>query len=304
MEQFPWILIGSSIRRVKTELPPIPPFLEKPPFLPTSSYQRSNITPITLLLFWSLAICFVFALSAFSKFFLLAGFGLIFFALTQMRSYFLKSKNEAPISDSYFKALEDYARKEAEYKTAIAITRSPEAVQEYQYQGLLKVLSRTKAEDGQQPDFVLTPIEQQFFEILNRYFPNKIYPKLFFNSTNLPTYILDFAYIDSALNLRIDIEIDEPYDVDTGKPTHYLRAFSDETWNEFLLSKGWIVMRFSVGQVMQEPTSCCKAIAQEIYNLLGDPAIIAAFDAVPDLQPLERWTERQAYRMAEEKRFI
>jgi hypothetical protein len=65
-----------------------------------------------------------------------------------------------------------------------------------------------------------------------------------------------------------------------------------------LLSNGWLVMRFALEQVTNEPFSCCKAIAQEPYHLLGDDAIIRPFETMPDLQPIKRWTEREARQIA------
>jgi hypothetical protein len=304
MEQFPTVLIPPTIRRVKSELPPLPPLTEQPPKLPNVNIQPINFVGIVgeVLIVLVIGILLANQNAFLGVMVLLAGFmGILIHALVQRQNYKQRLDNNTQDMDSYYKALEAYSRQEAEYQSRIEILRSPEKVQEYQYPRLLKVLGRTVAETGQSDEPLLNPVENHFALSLNRHFPNKVYPKPFFEIPGVGTNILDFAYIDRAVNLRVDIEIDEPFNAVTRDPTHYLRSYADSTWNDFLLKKNWVVIRLSGQQVTQHPDSCCKAIAQTIYQILGDPAILQPFEAIPDLQPMNRWTEQEARQIAASK---
>ncbi|MCY7283686.1 MAG: endonuclease domain-containing protein, partial [Cyanobacteria bacterium CAN_BIN43] len=98
--------------------------------------------------------------------------------------------------------------------------------------------------------------------------------------------------------LYIDIEIDEPYAYNTKEPTHFLGAWKDDNRNNFFLSKGWLVIRFSEEQVVRHPQSCCKTIAQAIAEVLGDNSVLNQFATMPNLQTMQQWTQSEAEDMA------
>jgi very-short-patch-repair endonuclease len=147
--------------------------------------------------------------------------------------------------------------------------------------------------------------ETQFEHDLWRYFPGKIHTGLLMQRSQeqfphpASPYAPDFAYIDSKLNLHIDIEIDEPYTHDTGQPLHYFRCPKDELRNQRFLEWGWVVIRFSEAQVVKAPASCCKTIASTIAQISGDSSIMTSFRQVPTLKPEPCWTFAEAQRMAE-----
>lgn len=141
--------------------------------------------------------------------------------------------------------------------------------------------------------------ESQFEHDLWRYFPGKIHSGLLVKNPELQQpFVPDFAYIDSALNLHLDIEIDEPYTHGSRQPLHYVGCRKDEQRNQFFLNSGWVVVRFSELQVVKSPASCCKTIASTIATLTGDSALMTAFRPVPTLKPERRWTVAEAQKMA------
>lgn len=143
--------------------------------------------------------------------------------------------------------------------------------------------------------------ESQFEHDLWRYFPGKIQTGLMVsNPVCQQPYVPDFAYIDAALNLHIDIEIDEPYAYDTRKAIHYLDSAKDQQRNQYFLDQGWLIIRFSEEQVVRSPASCCKAIASAIATLLGDSTLLHPFRQVPTLKPQKRWSQAEAQIMAEQ----
>jgi very-short-patch-repair endonuclease len=300
-DDFPIILIPPAIRRVKAELPPIPPFRDQAPRLPGTNVQVINLKGILIGIgavfvagaitinmspFWGLTVI------------ILGLIGVAIGAWVQSQSHPKRTQEYSYQMEQYYKNLEVYCQKEVEYQRTIAEIRSPQNLIAYQYPRLLQVLERTVAEDRDHPS-ASASAQLPFWSILNDYFPQKIHLNPALKSLDgLLNYQLDFAYIDPALNLRIDLEVDEPYEPLTGEAKHYQRSFTDQTWNEFLLSKGWIVIRFASQQVDEQPASCCKVIAQTLYDLLGDPSISEPFAGIADLQPLKHWTEAEARQMA------
>ncbi len=138
--------------------------------------------------------------------------------------------------------------------------------------------------------------EAYLHQFLIQYFPDKIHIKLALADpirTRKRPYEPDFTYIDENLNLYIDIEIDEPYyyqkQSDTLQPHH----INDDKRNEFFLSAGWVVVRFSEYQVVTQPQSCCKYIAEVIARIQQKP-LDATWALIPDLEPDPRWDETQA----------
>jgi len=85
------------------------------------------------------------------------------------------------------------------------------------------------------------------------------------NSSTLEAYFPDFIYVDNIRQIYLDIEIDEPYDLQTGKPIHC--HFDDSIRNNFFVENYWSVIRFSEKQVVSEPENCIKTIQSIITAL-------------------------------------
>lgn len=166
---------------------------------------------------------------------------------------------------------------------------------------LLSVLAQTQRPGGMHYKAPRGHSESQFERDLWQFFPSKIHTGLMVHHPNrAQPYVPDFAYIDSTLNLHIDIEVDEPYTHDTRQPLHYIQAPKDEQRNQFFLQIGWVVVRFSEEQVVKSPMSCCKAIASVIATITSDNAVMNPFRQVPTLKPAKRWTFEQAQQMADQ----
>lgn len=77
----------------------------------------------------------------------------------------------------------------------------------------------------------------------------------------------DIAIIDkSNSNLRIDIEIDEPYAGITRQPTHC--KGDDVNRDIYFVDRGWIVIRFSEYQVHMQENDCLRFIAETIKSAI------------------------------------
>ncbi len=148
-------------------------------------------------------------------------------------------------------------------------------------------------------------INGMFPRLLYQYFGDKIYSLYHISGTK--SRIPDFAYIDSTYPLSIDIEIDEPYtprqypNSNSQKTLKLIRSTSDRDGGTRLnevLSNDWFVIVFSERQVLKEPHSCCKVVANLIDRVTGSNLVEQHFQEVADLTPDLCWSKEEAKEMA------
>ena len=63
------------------------------------------------------------------------------------------------------------------------------------------------------------------------------------------SYRPDIALCWPQHNIYVDIEIDEPYDICSHKPTHYIGC-SDNLRDKYFIRNGWCVVRYSENQIL------------------------------------------------------
>lgn len=112
-------------------------------------------------------------------------------------------------------------------------------------------------------------------------------------------YSTDFSLFDRITNLRLDIEIDEPYEGKKKTPHHCSDDPRDTNRNHFFLQGNWVVVRFSEEQVVRYPNSCCRAIAEVINKITGDNSYLSRLANIPVLQPQRRWNSTRAALLAD-----
>ncbi len=194
----------------------------------------------------------------------------------------------------YQKALEQYEAKLAQIQ---AEHHRPEKIAEFRRERLKQILKQTVSYDSDKGNIGNGHSEKILAAQLKRYFAKKIRHRL---TLAIPEekwdYCPDFAYIDEASGLHIDIEVDEPYTYDDWKPIHYVGK--DDRRNDFFLERGWIVIRFSEEQVVKNAQGCCKLVAKVVAELTGKPMILTGSQDIPDLKSMPQWTKEEAERMA------
>lgn len=97
-------------------------------------------------------------------------------------------------------------------------------------------------------------------------------------------------------DVYIDIEIDEPYEMETKKEIHYLGC-DDEIRNFRLSQKEWLIVRFSEKQVIRGD---CKSIINDLLGIVHDGSFTAIEDLLRlrDLMKEKRWSKEEARMMA------
>jgi len=172
--------------------------------------------------------------------------------------------------------------------------------------GYLEELADTMRGKVLQPDGVSdAPVgasEVAFRKVLEKFFPERVSTQLRLPIPNWDgAYSTDFTISFPEIGIWIDVEIDEPYDYKTGKPTHCSDDERDRNRNSFFLNNNWIVVRFSEEQVVRYPESCCKEIALVIRRVTGIEKYVHDLTDATSLGISPMWTSRQALKMAKAK---
>lgn len=110
----------------------------------------------------------------------------------------------------------------------------------------------------------------------------------------------DIAIIGkSEENIRIDIEIDEPYAGITRQPTHCLG--DDINRDNYFKDRGWIVIRFSEYQVHTQEKECLKFIANLLSKINSKYAIPNELKSYAQLDKEKVWNLVKAQKWEKEK---
>ena len=109
-------------------------------------------------------------------------------------------------------------------------------------------------------------------------------------------YKPDIAIVWKSRGICIDVEIDEPYDILSRKPIHYIDGdCNDYLRNAYFLENGWYVIRVTEEQVIKKIEDIYNYISQFVFAITEDERFKVDFD----IEPLKRWSREEAQRMAE-----
>lgn len=147
------------------------------------------------------------------------------------------------------------------------------------------------------PNPIVGRLEAQFEVYLKSKFKKKIFTNRIIElNENGHNYIPDFILYDKDTNINIDIEIDEPYVLKTGKPTHYLYKTNEfqksiDTYRDlWFTERGWFVIRFSEQQIYTAPEKCLifiESLFSSLKTLVNENLFtIPNFEIETD----KRWT--------------
>ena len=114
-------------------------------------------------------------------------------------------------------------------------------------------------------------------------------------------YEPDIAIIDKKTdnNIRIDIEIDEPYAGITRQPTHC--KGEDLIRDTYFVDRGWLVIRFSEYQVHTQEIECLKYIAFIIKSIDSNYSFPKELSSNIELQTEKLWDIVQAQKWEKAK---
>ena len=115
-------------------------------------------------------------------------------------------------------------------------------------------------------------------------------------SDQLPLICPDLVIlVEGRPDVRIAVEIDEPFDSCTRAPQHYLTCGDD--YRDGLLTRlGWIVVRFAERQVWNHHKACADYLITLLKTHVSGLALPQLSEA--PLPPVKRWTKAEAQKMA------
>ena len=122
-------------------------------------------------------------------------------------------------------------------------------------------------------------------------------------SESLPPYYPDIAImVEGRPDIRIDVEIDEPYTIDR-KPIHYISC-GDQYRDNLLNRHGWTVVRFAVQQIQGNVQACAEFVGEEVRRH-GGVSRSEEWEVRSEITPaggnvplISRWTHGEALIMA------
>ena len=122
-------------------------------------------------------------------------------------------------------------------------------------------------------------------------------------SESLPPYYPDIAImVEGRPDIRIDVEIDEPYTIDR-KPIHYISC-GDQYRDNLLNRHGWTVVRFAVQQIQGNAQACAEFVGEEVRRH-GGVSRSEEWEVRSEITPaggnvplISRWTHGEALIMA------
>jgi hypothetical protein len=290
MRQFPTILIPPEVQRI-AQSKPVAPKLGSPPRL-TSAEQPQPIN-IQEAIALSFGLIFVVALvTTFAKelgiMMLIVGTVAIVLRIRyQFLTYKKRYQSHQNTLQSYFKKLEVYSREEVGYEQKLAIAHAPERILEFRHQQYQKFFAKMPPIENaialtksKSPDRNKSAI-YNFGITLQQYLSGTIYQgvKLHIPSVNLD-WIPTLTYIDPVLNVHIAIEII----ADSESAANLMQK---DLGDRFLVDSGWIMIKFSQKQILQNSAQCCKEFAKLLDRLSLDTSVLPNFESIPDLVPVK-----------------
>ena len=115
-------------------------------------------------------------------------------------------------------------------------------------------------------------------------------------SDQLPLICPDLVILmEGRPEVRIAVEIDEPFDVCTREPQHYLTC-GDDYLDNLMTRLGWTVVRFAERQVWNHHQACADYLTALLKTLVPNLECPQLSDK--PLPPVKRWTKAEAQKMA------
>lgn len=108
------------------------------------------------------------------------------------------------------------------------------------------------------------------------------------------SYRPDFCLYWEKKKLYIDIEIDEPYDIVSRKPIHYL-GNGDNLRDRYFIRNGWCVLRFAEQQIKDNTEGVINYV-KRVLRWLTDESEIKIHDNT--LDSINRWSYEEAMDMS------
>ena len=288
MRQFPVILIPPEVQRIAQSKPVAPEFNPKLPTLPAAGSPDPIDTQEALFFTGGLMfIVFLVSLAALPLAMMILIVGTIAIVLRvrlQFQTYKKRSQKYQATLQRYLLQLESYSREEVKYQSELAIAHSPSKIlgfRQQQYRSFFKKLSLNETAIALTPDtHSLEPSIYDFGMYLQKYLSGTIYQGTNLSIPNINEHWTPaLVYVEPELNAHIAIEIISS--------SQNGAAIANDLLERVLVNSGWIIIKFSEGQITENPAACCKEFAKLLDRLSLDITVLPSFADISDLAPVK-----------------
>lgn len=201
-------------------------------------------------------------------------------------------------------ALRQYEAEKRAFEEAERAKVTPEILEKTRRRQAAAQLEKSQAESMVESRTRMGHSEAHLHEALARHFPNLIERRRILK-TSAGEFHPDYLLYDPGSRLKIDIELDEPYNLRLKAPIHFVEWEPELNRHESLdakrdnafLAAGWPVVRFSEEQAVRDPDGCARVVAEVIQQVTGQ-AIPDSLQQIKAVAPHPRWTREEANRMA------
>jgi len=322
---YPEVYIPREIIKISKDFPPLPEEPKEPKFPEDPKPpEKDNSSPGVLLIICAIFIITIIILISNG----IVGGGemitylVILIILVVFCSIFYFGSRESNIDkeNKYRKDLQNYHNKvkkyeedKIEYKKLMVLfekdkkdIQSKKNIYKFRQERLKEFLFEYSPLDISkiyEENYIKKGVSETFFiSFLNILKNFKIYTdcKIYIPNSNNKGYFPDFILVNNSKKIVINLEIDEPYNAETGEPIHYFENHKsiDEKRNDFFTDNKWIVIRFAEQQIFQHPELCVKLIKVVIkdINSINFKKIKA-----PKQFIIKKWTKIEAHNLAYKK---
>ncbi len=301
MRQFPVILIPPEVQRIAQSMPVAPEFKIELPSVP--AYRQPKPVHIKEALFLTSGLVVIVALVALAAkelgiiLLIVGAIAIVFRVRFQFQSYNRRCKKHQDTLERYLGKLKAYSLEEVGYQRQLAIAHAPERVLEFRHQQFRDFFKRLPyyenaiALNQVRNNFGnVQSTDEQSIEGVIYYFGITLQQHLsgtLYQRMKLPIPSIDYdwepalAYIDPAFNLHIAIDMS----LDSENAAIVMR---NDLAERFLVDLGWIIIKFSQEQILQNSIECCKEFAKLLDRLSIDKTVLPNFIDTPDLLPVKR----------------
>lgn len=203
----------------------------------------------------------------------------------------------------YEAALARHGQAKAEFEAEQAAKLTPAAVAAHRRRKVAAVLESSAPESLTESRARMGVSEAHLYERLAHYFPDLVTRRRMLK-VGADGYHPDYLLFDPASQLRMDVELDEPYNLRLKAPIHYVDwdaekgnyLSHDVARDEAFLAAGWVVVRFSEMQAVKDPDGCARVVGDVLERLTGQ--MTPSLANVKPVQAEPRWTRQDANVMA------
>jgi hypothetical protein len=201
----------------------------------------------------------------------------------QFQTYKKRSQQYQATLQRYLLQLESYSREEVKYQRELAIAHSPNKIlgfRQQQFRGFFKKLSLNENEIGSAIALTTAPHSRDantydFGMYLQKYLSGTIYQGANLSIPNINEHWTPaLVYVEPELNAHIAIEIISS--------SQNGAAIANDLLERFLVNSGWIIIKFSQGQISENSAACCKEFAKLLDRLSLDTSVLPSFANIPD----------------------